>query len=1098
MKDNMKLMFAFVIAAFAVIACAFIISDAGDSSATGTAAQADDSVASVTIDGTTTYYTSLADAVTAAQPNDSGNKATVTLLKNATNGDKSLSFTKSGEYVFDIQSYTLTRDGGAYLLTVGGDSPPVYPIDTINTSAKLTIIGTGTIVSEDKSSLLRSYGTMVFGGAGSNITVNFRQIYGSSGDNGHTIFKVEEGSFLTVESGTFNITTNDISRTRAMQTLGTTVINGGTFNGDVQLWSYTGYVSTLTVNGGTFNNSVYRCNSKAPYQLSDDDKLTVNGGNFVATVQYSGGETYYCGTLPAANDIVNNKTGSEATITLLKDTSVAESIILDSGKTITINLNGKTISFAKDENFKVYKATLILEGTGTVKENEPDLAPIRVYGSTISADSNYSVVTVGKDVTLSGWAGVFFPYIEVKDGSNTTYLNYGSVLNLNGKIEFKQNTSGYDGHGIYINGNITDNTNCPTINISNTAQISGPGDAIYAAGYAKWIIDGGTLTGTECAIEIRAGELTINGGTFTSTATEFNCTPNGDGTTTKGAAIAIAQHTTNKTINVTINGGEFKALRALNEINIQKNNPASEITLSITGGTFDGGVNIGDITANISSGTAKITADITLGKGAKLKLNENAVLTGTITGPDDNKLVAKGLKAGANGIEIIGGSLTINGTIISETKTVGEATITVSGDNIVISGSLDESANVVADGSTKVTLSDSFTNNGSIEVKGKAEITVNTVTNKGTIEVKGDATATLKSVTNEGTIKVEEKAKVTLAAEVKSTGVIELKDTAKIESSSSATSAKIENKGLIVDERTITAETPVVPLDTTASTGKVTAKDTATADKYKQTYTEIKTTEYVTATIAPIAKQVYTGFAIKPAIITFKDTNGAEVSLTEGTDYTVAYTGNTAVGTATVKVTPMGDTYGFAPVTASFTIYTDASTEGTIVTSGTSYTFTTGITTTGKLDIVLKEGTNVYTMTFAAGTVIPAGTVVSIEYVTSSMTASSINYEIKTTGYNGSFTVNVPCQEKFSKATVYCSSDPSVKVTDVKYNSKEGNVTFTADHNSTFVITLEKSSTVKVTDDGSSSDSGDYGVMIAFLLLAAALGFLAVIVKRKV
>ena len=33
MKDNMKLMFAFVIAAFAVIACAFIISDAGDSSA---------------------------------------------------------------------------------------------------------------------------------------------------------------------------------------------------------------------------------------------------------------------------------------------------------------------------------------------------------------------------------------------------------------------------------------------------------------------------------------------------------------------------------------------------------------------------------------------------------------------------------------------------------------------------------------------------------------------------------------------------------------------------------------------------------------------------------------------------------------------------------------------------------------------------------------------------------------------------------------------------------------------------------------------------------------------------------------------------------
>ena len=60
--------------------------------------------------------------------------------------------------------------------------------------------------------------------------------------------------------------------------------------------------------------------------------------------------------------------------------------------------------------------------------------------------------------------------------------------------------------------------------------------------------------------------------------------------------------------------------------------------------------------------------------------------------------------------------------------------------------------------------------------------------------------------------------------------------------------------------------------------------------------------------------QVYTGATLKP-VVTVK--NGA-TTLKEGTDYTVAYRNNTAIGTAAVTVTGQGDYTGTA--TATFAI----------------------------------------------------------------------------------------------------------------------------------------------------------------------------------
>ena len=380
--------------------------------------------------------------------------------------------------------------------------------------------------------------------------------------------------------------------------------------GDICLWNEgnaaEGAKGKIEIKAGTFLGEIGKAHTGYnPDHIENGTiTVTVSGGTFADIA----------GAVKYATSV--------AKIVLADDVTIDGSIILDNGKNITIDLNGKTISFEKDQNFKVYQATLTLEGTGTVKEITASYAPIRMYGSTDSTATNYSVVTVGENVTLSGWAGVFLCF------EGTTEKNYGSVLNFNGEIEFRKDGN-YKGHGIYINGNITDPTNCAIINIGSTARISGDvGHAIYAAGYAKWTINGGTLTGTESAIEIRAGELTINGGMFTATATEYSCTPNGNGATTTGAAIAVVQHTTNTPIKVAINGGEFTAVRALNEVNIQENNPASVVTLSITGGTFNGEIYSEDVSAFITGGSFTSAVDAKyLGSDVAASITDEGITT---------------------------------------------------------------------------------------------------------------------------------------------------------------------------------------------------------------------------------------------------------------------------------------------------------------------------------------------------------------------------------------------------------------------------------------------------------------------------------------
>ena len=390
---------------------------------------------------------------------------------------------------------------------------------------------------------------------------------------------------------------------------------------------------------------------------------------------------------------------SGAAITLADDVEIPGVILVD--KKITLDLNGHNIAFSAKARFLIKGGDLSIIGTGTISEKEPYYAPIMLNGSTENT-ANYSVVTVGKDVALIGWSGIFFNQTT----DNSAPSNYGMVANLHGTIEYKKDTSGDTGAGIYVNGTIGSesfdaNNLYPVINIYDTAKISGEGLGIYAAGYAKWTIDGANIEGTDCAIEIRAGELTIKDGSFKSTATEFSCGPNGNGSTTTGAAIAIAQHTTKRDITVNISGGTFEGLRALNEGNPQNNNdPAPQVNLSVTGGTFKGmiqsvdsivfitGGSFSDLSglAYVASGVTynlvndcTVDSDITVKAGTTLSIAKDVTLTtkGTITnkGVIDNKgtIINEGV------ITTVAGGINISGKLI-----MGDGSkLTVGGKDII-------------------------------------------------------------------------------------------------------------------------------------------------------------------------------------------------------------------------------------------------------------------------------------------------------------------------------------------------------------------------------------------------------------------------------
>ena len=266
------------------------------------------------------------------------------------------------------------------------------------------------------------------------------------------------------------------------------------------------------------------------------------------------------------------------TIKLLSNASLEKGIILT--KNLTIDLNGNTIT-SPTSVFEVQKGILTLTGKGVIKETAPNYGVIRVIGSETTTNEKYSAVSVGKDVTLEGWAGIFVSHKNKK--------SFGVKVDLEGTINAVSDTQGNKGIGVYVNGSIQDKNNEPVINIMDGANINSNGFGLYIGGYSRVFINKANITGNFGGIAIKAGSLDIDGAIVTCTGKDETPTEsNGDGINESGTTIQIES---NKgyagDIKLNIKDGKFisKNSNVIYEY-VSSGSQTTVDNINISGGTF--------------------------------------------------------------------------------------------------------------------------------------------------------------------------------------------------------------------------------------------------------------------------------------------------------------------------------------------------------------------------------------------------------------------------------------------------------------------------------------------------------------------------------
>ena len=256
-----------------------------------------------------------------------------------------------------------------------------------------------------------------------------------------------------------------------------------------------------------------------------------------------------CGTTPS-------------TITLVGNEVMSDQVVIGDGQNITLNLNGKSLTAKPNWNFNSgllavhHGGTLTINGKGEIFGVSPGGC---VYcGIVLTVDKTDNDSSKPARLIVNGGHIVGQCYGISGNGSNAGRGNTECIIN-GGLIEASSIIAGEDNCGYYQ----------PQFN-------------------SKMIFNDGVIRGRS-AIEIRSGDFTMNGGIAEAYGFANECMiKNNNGPTSKGVAVAIAQHTTKQPINVIINNGQLIAECPFFEGNPMGNDELSIATVKaeINGGSF--------------------------------------------------------------------------------------------------------------------------------------------------------------------------------------------------------------------------------------------------------------------------------------------------------------------------------------------------------------------------------------------------------------------------------------------------------------------------------------------------------------------------------
>ena len=554
--------------------------------------------------GDTAEYTTLADAIEAAQGGE-----TVTLLADIT-GQTEIPAGKN--IVLDLNGKTMTHTG-----------------TTLYNSGTLTVRDS----SAEKSGKIVSTGNVGIGVNHNSITtIEYANI---EAVEGAVITGYATGAEITIQDGIFAASDNAVIAGNGNSTdhsgterknANTITINGGKFTGNIKTPGYIAcgiyapWKDIVTVNGGEFtvNNGIGI--------VARAGQVKVNGGTFTCSGSAAGkvGDKnfnmtaaqclYFDATdpaYPAYNSTTDYIKVTGGTFSSDVSAYVADGYILNNG---TVEKLGETNAVAKvgDTYYKTLAAAIaaaqdsetikLLKDCSSERVNlEDKCITIDLNGNTLTSTSAYGVMFCAKNghkITVNG----------TKEGSKlvgTLMVTAGT----DGHIEINGGT--YESSlycPIYINGAVSSENSTLTvknaiITASNSESSQDNGVGVYLAGYSTSAFENTTVTAPSTGIEIRAGRLTLTNCNVTGGNGNVAATANGNGNTVQNAALAISQHTTNKPIDVTINGGTFTGTAPIYQTDVQGTG-SSNVKAEVKNGQFNGTVSAAtNGTIAVSGGT---------------------------------------------------------------------------------------------------------------------------------------------------------------------------------------------------------------------------------------------------------------------------------------------------------------------------------------------------------------------------------------------------------------------------------------------------------------------------------------------------------------
>ena len=527
---------------------------------------------------------------------DSSEEQTGTIMREDTAENSGV----SSHYVIDVQgngwltfeSGTVKNGSGAggtkgaSLVRVGDDSVAKYP--GLNIKGGTFTQDNFIVIKVDRGDLFLNGGTL----------------------NSANSYAVENWFRATIKGGTVNGAVS--SWTYSGGSNSTTMISGGTVNGNIESVSYDGAAgkkASVSITGGMINGTlstgIYNSatepskematievtsgtfkNDPSKYVVENSSVTNNSDGTFGVAKAYLAkvGETSYY----TMDDAFHAAVASGETLTLLRDYTTA-SLQNSGSKSFTIDLNGHTWTYtSKDTNSAAFEI------------NYPDVTLTVKNGKIVSSQ-------------LVG-------LIPSAIGGTITYDNSGLVFE---NIEATANATS----GIETNGN---NTN-DSVTLKNSTLNVPNGFGIYFPSSGTLTIDNSTINAKTMGVQVCAGSLNINDGSKITVSGDAVPKTEGDGAIQDGAAISIVNRTGYKGLgSIAVTGGTFTAksgnaaIKAYDWQNQTESNFTASGKVSVSGGTFTSDPSAyvpathhveGEGPYTVQEGTAKVNATITTAAG---------------------------------------------------------------------------------------------------------------------------------------------------------------------------------------------------------------------------------------------------------------------------------------------------------------------------------------------------------------------------------------------------------------------------------------------------------------------------------------------------